>query len=308
KIMLKEDKAILISGLSASELDFFNNNGFVGPFKLYNPDEAREILDEIRIKNLNRTNILFDNDVNYDRHFDIPELTDHISHPGIINRIRSIIDSNILCWRTEFFPKFPGSTGTEWHQVVNYQYATGEPMLKPTEDNPNVPIDLTVWTVFTEATRENGCMKFLPGTHKKLYYDESRKANAGRDGTYKSVEEKTLFFGYNFDDFRIDPEWQPNEEEAISLEMKPGECVIFTARCIHGSHPNITKRSTRFAISSRYVPTHVRVYPEMKMFSAHGGHFDLERYGVVLVSGEDTYKHNKIRDENNLGQIFKTLK
>lgn len=295
-------------GLTSEELAFFNDNGFAGPFKLYEPDEAKALLHEIRIKNLDRKHILFDNDVNYDRHFDVPELSNHISHPGIVNRIRSIIGQNILSWRTEFFPKFPGSAGTEWHQVANYQYATGQPMLEPTENFPNVPVDLTVWTAFTDATRENGCMKFLPGTHKKLYYDESKKANSGREEKYKSVEEKTLFFGYNFDDFKIDPEWYPDENKAITLEMKPGECVIFTARCIHGSHPNITERSTRFAISSRYVPTHVRVYPNMKEFSAHGGKFNLERYGAVLVSGEDTYKHNKLRDENNLGQSFKKVR
>lgn len=90
--------------------------------------------------------------------------------------------------------------------------------------------------------------------------------------------------------------------------MEPGECLIFTARCIHGSHPNITERSTRFAISSRYVPTHVKVYPGMEGFSAHGGQFDLEDYGTVLVSGEDKYKHNIIRDKNNLDMPFNRLK
>lgn len=296
------------NGLSKSEMDFFNTNGFIGPFKLYEPDEARRMLDEIRIKNLNRENILFDNDVNYDRHFDITELSNHITHPGIINRIQSILGRDILCWRTEFFPKFPGSTGTEWHQVANYQYATGQPMLEPTENSPESPIDLTVWTAFTDATCENGCMKFLPGTHQKLYYDESKSIQTGRNNTYKSVEENTLFFGYNFNDFKIDPEWQPNEDDAISIEMKAGECVIFTARCIHGSHPNTTQRSTRFSISSRYVPTHVKVYPNMTKFSAHGGQFDLENYGGILVSGIDKYKHNVIRTKNNLGAPFNKIK
>ena len=44
-------------GLSESEIDFFNTNGFLGPFKLYEPDEARRMLDQIRINNLNRENI-----------------------------------------------------------------------------------------------------------------------------------------------------------------------------------------------------------------------------------------------------------
>lgn len=290
--------------MTDSDLDFFNKNGFVGPFKLYEPQEAKALLEEIRIKNLDRSRILFDNNVNYDRHFDILELTHHINHSKIVDLLRKIINNNILCWRTEFFPKFPGSKGTEWHQVAKYQYATGKPMLEPTQELPGVPIDLTVWTVFTEATKENGCMKFLPGTHKKLYYDESKAIKRGRFGQYKSVESDTGFFGYDFEEFKVDPDWLPDEEQAVAMEMQAGECVIFTAKCVHASYPNITKRSTRFAISSRYVPTHVKVYPNQKEFIAHGGKFDLTNYGCVLVSGEDTYGHNPLRTTNNFGVNF----
>src|SRR5437868_2682027 len=105
--------------LEKAELDFFNKNGFVGPFKLYEPSEAKEILRQIRIKNQDKSHAIFDNPVNYDRHFDIPELAKHICHPGIVNRLKSILGEDILCWRTEFFPKFPGSQETEWHQVAN---------------------------------------------------------------------------------------------------------------------------------------------------------------------------------------------
>lgn len=148
------------------DIDFFWENGFIGPIKLYEPEEAKEILRKIRIHNQDRNHILFDNNVNYDRHFDIPELTQHIGHPKIIEVIRQIIGDDILSWRTEFFPKFPGSVGTEWHQVANYQYASGKPQLVPTQPKEGIPIDLTVWTAFTEATKENGCMNFMPGSQK----------------------------------------------------------------------------------------------------------------------------------------------
>lgn len=290
--------------LTNQELDFFNQNGFVGPFKLYEPDEAKQLLQEIRIKNIDRSRILFDNDVNYDRHFDILELTRHVSHPGIVGRVRSIIGNDLLSWRTEFFPKFPGSKATEWHQVAKYQYATGKPMLEPTQEIPGVPIDLTVWTTFTDATKENGCMRFLPGTHNKLYYDESKSIKRGDFSQYKSVESETSFFGYDFEEFKVDPNWLPEQEQAVDMEMKPGECVIFTAKCVHASYPNTTKRSTRFAIASRYVATHVKVYPDQKKFFAHGGNFDLENYGCVLVSGQDAFHHNTLRTENNYGEKF----
>lgn len=282
----------------------FWKNGFTGPFRVYEPEEARDLLHRIRTANVDREHILFDNEVNYDRHFDIPELTRHIGRQQILEVVRALLGQDLLCWRTEFFPKFPGAPGTEWHQVTDYRYATGSPMLRPTLPTAGALLDLTVWTAFTEATRENGCMKFLPGSHERTYYDESRSTSAGRDGEYRSVTAGTSFFGYNFEDFKVEPSWIPDESEAVSMEMKAGECVVFSARCVHASHPNTTRRSTRFAITSRYVATHVRVYPDWSAFDAHGGHFDLTNWGTVLVSGQDQYGHNKLRELNNRGERF----
>jgi len=294
--------------LKPNELKDFLVNGFIGPIKLYDPAEAKEILKNIRIKNQNRSNLIFDNSVNYDRHFDIPELARHICNPKIIEKVNSILGEDLLCWRTEFFPKFPGSQATEWHQVSNYQYANGVPMLESTNAlNENQPIDITVWTAFTEATKENGCMKFLPGSHLKKYYDESKPIDRNEEIPYESINSDTGFFGYNFSEFKIDPKWEPDENEAIALEMNAGECVIFTPKCVHASYPNTSTRSTRFAITARYVPTHVKVYPNLSHFYAHGASFDLAKYGCVLVSGNDTYKHNKIRETDNYGYYFKKV-
>ena len=292
---------------AAYPLEAFSDNGFSGPFRLYEPDEARGLLRAIRTKNLDRSRALHDNEVNYDRHFDIAELTRHISHPAIVERLRALIGPDILCWRTEFFPKFPGARGTEWHQVEVYQYSTGVAQLARTQPPDGRPMELTVWTAFTECTRENGCLKFLPGSHRNLHYDESKQPKTGRDDRYASIDASTDFFGYNFGDFSVEPNWCPDESRAVAMEMAPGECVIFTAKCVHGSYPNSTRRAVRFGISARYVPTHVRVYPDQPRFRAHGSDFELSNYGCVLVSGRDQYRHNQIRRENNLGQAFVTL-
>ena len=282
----------------------FERNGFFGPIKVYEPEEARELLRQIRIDNLDRSRAVFDNDVNYDRHFDIPALTRHVGHPRIVEVVRRLLGPDLLCWRSEFFPKFPGGAGTEWHQVVDYAYATGRPMLESSLGEHAGPLDLTVWTAFTDATRANGCMKFLPGSHKHRYYDERKSVAKGRAGEYRSAEAKTAFFGYEFEDFKIDPNWSPDESAAAAMEMRAGECVIFSASCVHASYPNTTERQTRFAITSRYAPAHVRVYPGWTGFHAHGGTFDLAKYGCVLVSGRDAYGHNRLRTTNAHGEPF----
>jgi len=282
----------------------FAENGFAGPFKAYEPEEAKSLLKQIRKGFQNRSNMLWDNDLNYERHFDVPELTQHIGNKAIIDKLTSILGPDIFCWRNETFPKFPGSPGTQWHQVEDFRYTSGTPALVPIENHPSIPMDVTVWTAFTEATIENGCMKFLPGSHKIRYYDESKTPTVGRNDDYDALMDDTPFYGYDFDDFKVDPNWSPNEDEAVSMEMQPGEFVIFTSRCCHASHPNITKRSTRMGITARYVPTFVQVYPGQSTFFEHGSVCDLDKYGVVLVSGNDEYKLNKIRETNNLGQAF----
>jgi non-haem Fe2+, alpha-ketoglutarate-dependent halogenase len=287
-----------------ANIDQFERDGFFGPVKVYEPDEAAAMIREIRIQNQNRSNVLYDNNVNYDRHFDIPLLSKHISNPLIIKYLQSILGPDILLWRTEFFPKFPGTEGTEWHQVRDYSYANGNPQLLPTRSDWNAFIDITVWTTFTPATKATGCMRFLRGSHRKWYFDERKATQTGRSSEFDVNHSGTAFFGYKFSDFLIDPNWQPPAEDVVTMEMKPGEAVIFTATCVHGSEPNTTERETRFAIAGRYVPTQIRVYPDQDQFTAHGASFDLSNYGSVVVSGQDSYAHNRIRTENNLREPF----
>ncbi|UZO79155.1 phytanoyl-CoA dioxygenase family protein [Aquimarina sp. ERC-38] len=293
--------------LTAEEKKKFFEQGFIGPFKLYEPKEAKNIFKQIRIKSADTSNTLHNNPLNYDRHFDISELTNHICHPGIVDRLSSIMGEDVILWRMEYFPKYPGSKGTEWHQVQDYSYATGKPQLIPTDTTSGIPFDLTVWTCFTESTRKNGCLKLMPGSHNKMFFDETKKPSEGRNKLYTAVDSDTGFYGYNFSDFKVDNNWQPDESKAVVMEMEPGECVIFSARCMHSSFPNTSERSTRFAVACRYVQSHVKVYPDTNEFRAHGSDFDLSRWGCVQVSGVDKYGHNKFRTDNNLGQPFPVL-
>jgi len=287
-----------------ADIEQFERDGFFGPIKVYEPDEATAMIREVRIQNQIRSNVLYDNNVNYDRHFDIPLLSKHVSHPVIARYLQSILGPDVLLWRTEFFPKFPGTEGTEWHQVRDYSYANGKPQLLPTQSSWNAFIDITVWTTFTPATKRTGCMRFLRGAHRKWYFDERKATGSGRNSTYDVNHSGTAFFGYKFSDFLIEPGWEPPAEDVVPVEMKPGEAVIFTATCVHGSEPNTTERETRFAIAGRYVPTHVRVYPDQDEFTAHGASFSLANYGSVLVSGENRFSHNRIRAENAFGEPF----
>ena len=106
--------------------------------------------------------------------------------------------------------------------------------------------------------------------------------------------------------FKLDPNWAADEAKAKVMVMKAGEAVVFTARCMHGSLSNTSKRAMRLGMATRYVSTDVKIYPYEKSFEEHGQFFDLAKWGAVLVAGEDDYKLNRIITKNVHGDPFIT--
>lgn len=282
----------------------FAERGYIGPFTLWEPGEMTAWWKTQRKALLDPANDAvkaFDNPVNYDRHLDISGLSRLITEPEIVLRMQALIGPDIMCWRTEFFPKNPGDSGTGWHQVETYAIGeTSTGMLEATEHSPGNPMELTCWVAFTEATRDNGCMRLIPGSHRRWRYDEHAAM------TWNGRARDNSFFGYNYDDIKIDKDWDPDQEDFDAVEMRPGQFIIFTARCVHGSYPNRSNRQ-RMGFAIRVVPTHVRVYGGMTEFDEFGHHFDLDKHGCVLVSGRDEFGHNRMRDENAWGEPFRPL-
>lgn len=295
--------------LSNDEQEQFRKNGFIGPFDLYSEDEARERYKRIRADLFDRQKAIYDLPVNsviagYDRHFDVNMLSEHIARREIVHRVESILGPDVICWRSETFPKYPGDEGTDWHQADTYAHASGIPQIRWPDDQFGGAI--TVWTAFTDATEENGCLRFIPGTHEEMFYDESLGMEYDPENV-NSLEidgMKRGFFGYNYRNLQKDPDWVPPESDAVSMVMKPGQFVIFWSTLMHASWPNSTSNTTRMGFASRYLPTCVEVYPEVSDLEEYGSKISLEKYGVVLVSGEDKFKHNRVASENVNGLRF----
>ncbi|KAF7768879.1 non-heme Fe2+, alpha-ketoglutarate-dependent halogenase [Pseudoalteromonas citrea] len=286
--------------LTQEEIDFFHENGYVKPFKVYEVEEAEEMWDEIFLKLISEESKVYSpNKYHYDRHLDIDLLTDHATNPKIIDRLASLMGHDMFLWRTEVFSKSPGDKGTEWHQVESFAYANNKVPQLIQNEKSDWGIVLTVWTAWTESTKENGCLKFQPGSHKIMYFDEQKVFEKKFD--YDS----TGFYGYTFADLKRDKDWEPKEEDAVYMEMKPGEAVIFTTRCIHGSVPNASSDSRRYSTNARYVKSSTQIFPGMDFVTDHGENYNLEKYASVLVSGEDKFGHNKTVTKNLNGYDFK---
>jgi len=284
--------------LTEEEKKFFYENGYAGPFTLYDPDEMTRIWEEVRMDLLDASHGPFpQSKLNYDRHLDLAALNRVISHPKLVHKISSILGPNVLSWRTEWFPKYPGDEGTDWHQAESFVEFEGTEKLVPTAAEDGRPWELTAWVAMSEATKENGCLKVMPGTHRTWFFDEKRNIKFEPENFNKKEGEggeKFGFYGYDYDKLKLDPNWKPDESRAVHMEVKPGQFFIFTSRCMHGSNPNRSKSSVRFGWATRFVPTHVKVYADQQSFHHFGEVMPLDRYSTVLVAGEDGYRHNRV--------------
>jgi non-haem Fe2+, alpha-ketoglutarate-dependent halogenase len=289
-------------GLTDEQVQSFKENGFIGPFDLYGEEEAPLIWNQAMIEMVTSKNKPHNSTIiNYDRHLDCDALSTHIAHPTIVHKLRSLMGDDIICWKTNIFEKQPGESGTGWHQVeafTVFESATvAYPSLRYTEETTQATQELTVWTAFSKADKSHGCLRFLPGSHKQWYYDETKPMS--RDVESKSHD----FFGYDYSELKLDQDWDPEAHDVVDMEMKPGQFVIFLAKCIHGSHPN-TSDTKRLGFASRYVSPSVRVYEHINSLSGFGDSISLDYHGSVLVSGHDNYGHNRIHATNLNGFPF----
>ncbi|WP_434609333.1 chlorinating enzyme [Pseudomonas sp. Z6-20] len=308
---LKED-----FGLSDEEIAFFFKNGYVKPFKVYEPEEMEKQWRTVRLQTLDRSNAVYsDNTIsnagnnnlaNYDRHLDIPFLGQHVCNPRIVHKVRSLMGKDLLCWRTEFFSKYPGDAGTDWHQANTFAGVAGRPHIVWPDDSGRRGT-LTAWTAFTDTMKDTACMAIVPGTHNMMHYDEEKRLIFNPEKNNDLVKDgvRRGLWGYDYRDLQVDPDWKPDESKAVYFEMKAGECVIFWSTVLHSSLPHLgLTDKMRLGYSARYVPPEVLIHPDTDMLHEFGGEVSLENYGAVVVSGENRYSHNRIRDKNMLGDPF----
>lgn len=304
--------------LNSAELEKFSRDGYIGPFDVYGEAEMEEHLRKLRPKLINTKTSIYSgtggtvsgstNLANYDRHLDIDFLAEHVTRPEIVDRVASILGPDVLCWRTEFFPKYPGDEGTDWHQADNFSNVAGSkhPQIVWPED-AEFGGTITVWTAFTEATVETGCLQFIPGSHRTMNYDESKVMTYDAD-SINGVEKNGVrrgFFGYDYRQLQKDPDWSPDESKAVSQVMRQGQCIIFWSTLMHASHPHSgVSKKMRLGFAARYVPTSVRVYPYSDELEEFGGAASLEKFGNVLVAGKDDYHHNRFVSETVNGYPF----
>jgi len=92
---------------------------------------------------------------------------------------------------------------------------------------------LSIWIALDDATLGNGCLWYIPGTHKL--------ATVGTAGIGSSMS----------DLFKVYPQWA--EMETVSIPVPAGSAVFHNVLTAHGAGANMTNKQRR-AMTCQYMP------------------------------------------------------
>ena len=207
--------------LSTTQLDHYHTQGFVIPdFRL-----DKETLDTIKghherlITRLPEFRDYCPSVLAYDLAF-----LNYARIPEILEMVEQVLGGHFALWNSSFFAK-PAVNGraTPWHQDGEYW--------------PIRPVaTCTVWIAIDDANTENGCLKLIPGSHKK----EQLLAHKTNPDPTLTLNQELL--SSDFD-----------ESQAVDLILEAGQMSLHDVRIVHGSEENTSSNSRR-GMTLRYMP------------------------------------------------------
>lgn len=148
-----------------------------------------------------------------------PGFHDLLWNPRFTVAASQLLNGAVRFWHDQLFCKPPLHGGiVAWHQDYSYWTRT-RPLAH-----------LTCWIGLDDSTRDNGCLHYVPGSHR--WPDLPKTGLTGDMDSIQSVlteEQKQLF-------------------RPVAIELKKGEASFHHARLIHGSYGNSTDRPRRATV------------------------------------------------------------
>jgi non-heme Fe2+,alpha-ketoglutarate-dependent halogenase len=216
-----------MTALNASAITRYREEGFCFPLPVLQTNEAALLLERLDAI--------------------APEDVAHIAHPWyyksyllftwlnslvrntqLLDAVECLVGENIICISCDIWRKRAGETRhISWHQDASYW--AFEP-----------PAIVTAWIALTEATTDNGCMRFLPGSHRG-------GLRAHRD-TFAS--DNMLSHGQTV-------QMETDENRAVPIVLRAGEFSLHHCLLAHASAPNPTELD-RVGLCIRYAAGNLR--------------------------------------------------
>jgi len=224
----------------------YRRHGYLSPIPVLSPAEARGY--RAKLEAVEASGRLPAGALRSKCHLLLTWVDDIVRHPHVLDAVESLLGPDLLVWGTSFFIKEPRNPGfVSWHQDLTYWGLA--------------PADIvTAWIALSESTLANGAMRVVPGSH-----------------THEVLPHTDTFAPENLLSRGQEIRVEVDAEEAVALELLPGEMSLHHVKLIHGSEPNPSPER-RIGLAVRYIPTYVR---------QTAGLID----SACLVRGTDRYGH-----------------
>jgi ectoine hydroxylase-related dioxygenase (phytanoyl-CoA dioxygenase family) len=216
--------------LTHEDVEFFRANGYILYKKQLFPPEKLDRLEAIFEEHLANKGDKLSDELDTP-HFDDPRLLEFLLSDEVLDLVEPLVGPDIALWTSHFISKDPFTgRATPWHEDSAYWAGRLSAYDRI----------VTVWLALGPSTRENGCMRVIPGTHHNGFSE------------YRPVDKTDQTFHAEIIDV--------DESKAVYFELERGECSLHDARIVHGAEPNRSP-TRRTGYTMRYFPASVKVLP-----------------------------------------------
>jgi hypothetical protein len=262
--------------LSEAQVSFFVENGFLAAEGLVTQDEIEELKRDTAFiarggypcETLQPLPADFTDDevlrtilCIHRPHYISPVMERYARHEQICGALSQIVaahlphwDGSVKCMHSMLYVKPPNFQGRSWHQDEVYI---------PTRDR-----SLTgAWIALDDATKENGCLWVIPGSHRAGYLYPERPTTDLDEYDYADE-------AYGFDD-----------STAIPVEVKAGTLVFFNGYILHSSLKNRSNDYRRVLVNH-----YMNAYSLLPWSVEEGERTaNADRRVIMPVAGTDPY-------------------
>lgn len=225
----------------------YARDGFLFPIDAVTPPESRELRADLEAaeKEIGSDQERLDLLHSYPDRL-LPSFDALIRNDALIAAASAVLGPDLLVWSAALFIKEARSGKiVSWHQDLTYWGL----------DDAQ---ETTCWVALSEASTASGCMRFVPGSHREQivpHVDTFAENNLLTRGQEIAVD--------------------VDEEDAVAVELKPGQASMHHGHLFHASGPNTTC-DRRIGVAIRYIT------PTMRQTSG-------DKALVALASGEDQH-------------------
>ena len=220
--------------LSSEQVEFYNREGYLAGVRLLTDsqvDQLRDELDELVNSDATQRELFYEYNSNESTDPDkvlfhalgawriSPGFHDLLWNPAFLMPAAQLLRGSVRFWHDQIFYK-PARHGgvVAWHQDYSYWTRT-------------VPMaHLSCWIGLDDSTRENGCVHYVPGSHRWNLLPIT-----GLASDMNSIQS-------------VLTEVQKREFKPVAIELKKGYASFHHPLMVHGSFENSTDIPRRAAV------------------------------------------------------------